>query len=567
MTSNIYLEPKQEAAALRGIGRIALIKSEMEEIETNLRAAFHWQPSTGLLAEAAWCKAKLEELQASWGRKLVVAIVGPSGAGKSTLLNALAGKELSATGITRPTTRQVIIYTRAMADADELLEHCGADQVQVVTDYHAVGLEHLILVDSPDTNTLPENQVLLTRLLERADLLLALFPAPNPKMHDNVAFLRPFVSLMPQDAVIPVLNWVDRVPLQELQEVILPDFKRWIADEWNTNTPIYLISAKSSTPGPQFAEDERPLHDINQFDALKTFLNSSFNQAGLVNDRRIASAEHLLVLLKHDCRQALDAQANARSKAKELLVDLGQRTSQALKDLPVRSGLTQELSTALYANLSQRWWGPIGWLVMLWSLLLRLGSYLSHLIHRSRLTLPLRRDKTEQESLILAASEITVWNTKLEQIRAEKWPPVTDALVAAGFSNAIRKDDVWEAWLHTRSQRLTELWGLAYSDRLERTAERLSFWLLQAAFNAPTVALIGWLAVQTVADFISGQYLPLDYFRHAGITIGVVWLVSFILLQVIISLTLRGALKNSLKAVLAGESGSEAPLREQISAL
>ncbi|MCE5258259.1 MAG: hypothetical protein LLG44_04265, partial [Chloroflexi bacterium] len=47
----------------------------------------------------------------------------------------------------------------------------------------------------------------------------------------------------------------------------------------------------------------------------------------------------------------------------------------------------------------------------------------------------------------------------------------------------------------------------------------------------------------------------------------VVWLVSFILLQVIISLTLRGALKNSLKAVLAGESGSEAPLREQISAL
>jgi len=370
---------------------------------------------------------------------------------------------------------------------------------------------------------------------------------------------------MPQDAVIPVLNFVDRVPLEELQEVILPDFRRWIMDEWHINSPVYLISAKSSAPWAVFAEDEQPLHTVNQIDALKAYLDSSFSQTGMVNDRRVTNAEHLLRLLKHDCMQALDVNAEARNRAKELLLDLDRRAMQLLKEQPVRSGLPQDLST-LYTNLSQRWWGPVGWLMVIWSLLQRLGSFLGHLIHRDRLTLSLR-GKIEQESLLVTASELSSWSARMEQIQAESWPPVVDALVATSFTNSIRNNEAFRNWVHTSSQRLTELWGLAYRDQLNRITEWLSHWLLQAILNAPILILVGWMAVQTVVGFINKQYLSLDYFRHSGITICIVWAVCFIVLQIIITISLRGALKASLRAVMATKSMAEAPLLEQLRAL
>ncbi|MHB9034746.1 MAG: dynamin family protein [Anaerolineae bacterium] len=552
---------------LHSVGRLAALQASIGEIKGSLEAAPSWQASTALLAEVAWTSTRIERLQTAWGRKLTVALVGPSGAGKSTLLNALAGKELSASGITRPTTRQVIIYTHEMADAEDLLAYCGTDKVQIVTDYRATGLEHLILVDSPDTNTLPENQALLTRVLERADILLALFPALNPKLHDNITFLKPYVQLLPENAVIPILNWVDRVPLQELQEVILPDFKRWIAQEWRVATPIFLVSAKSSLPGITFPEDERPLHDINQIDALREYLVSSYNQASKVHDQRLASAEHLVDLLKRDCRAALCDKAAQRIAAREDLQDIGRRATQTLVRMPIRTSLPQNLATAVYTNLGQRWWGLVGWLILFWSLLLRLGAFFSHIVRRGRLTLPLGRSRTEQESLILTASELASWNYELEQLKAERWPPVTDALAAAGFSSVVRKPNTWTDWVAARTQQLNERWGLSYRDRLDKITEVLSFWGFQVLFNAPTLVLIGWLAYQTVAGFIRQEYLSLDYFRHSGITIGIVWLVSFILLQVIVSLALHGALKRSLKQVLAGETGAEAPLLDQFDAL
>lgn len=559
---------EQDEAALRGINQLALLQSEITDIEDALSAAPLWKPVQGLRAEAAWCRQKIEQLSAAWGHKLVVAIVGPSGAGKSTLLNALAGSDLSASGITRPTTRQVIIYTRQMADAEDLQQHCGYDSVQVVTDYHASGLEHLTLVDSPDTNTIPENQQLLTRVLERADLLIALFPAQNPKMLDNIIFLRPFIQQLPVDAVIPVLNFADRVPLQELQEVILPDFTRWIAAEWRLESaPVFVISAKSAAPNVRFPEDEQPLHTFNQIDALHDFITLQLNQAGQVTDRRLAQANHIIQLLKRDCRSALETRQPAIDEAQVALAELGQRATNAVLAMPLRSGMTPELNTALYANLGQRWWGPVGWLVMLWSLILRLGSWFSHIIRRGRLTLPLRDNQAEQEALIVAADRVAAWNSELERLRAESWPPTVDALIAAGFSPAIRQETTWAEWSRRRGQLLTEYWGLAYHERVEHAAQRLSLWIWQLLFNAPTLVLAGWLVVQTVYGFIRQQYLPLDYFRHSGITIGIVWLSSFVLFQVIAALAVRGTLKRSLVQVIGRETTSAAPLSEQLNAL
>jgi len=42
------------------------------------------------------------------GAPILVALVGSTGAGKSTLLNTLVGKQVSATGIRRPTTNSPV---------------------------------------------------------------------------------------------------------------------------------------------------------------------------------------------------------------------------------------------------------------------------------------------------------------------------------------------------------------------------------------------------------------------------------------------------------------------------
>jgi energy-coupling factor transporter ATP-binding protein EcfA2 len=557
-----------DIAALKGISQLAYITAELEALETTLRAASHWRPAKVLLAELAWCQGKLAQISASWGHKLVVALVGPSGAGKSTLLNVLAGRELSATGRERPTTRQVVIYTRSMADAEDLLQHCGADRVLVETDYQAQGLEHLILVDTPDTNTLPENQELLARVLERADLLLAIFPAHNPKMHDNIAFLRPYVRQLPADAVIPVLNWVDRVPRQELEGTILPDFRGWIAREWGlTSTDIYLISAKASTRGVAFPEDERPLHDLNQMQALRAFLFASLNQGSQVSDRRLARAEHLLELFKSDCRREVAKSTAARVTARAGLEALDRQASQALHGIPLQTGQAAGLHAAFYTALGQRWWGPVGWLIMAWALILRLGSSVGHLLRPSLFGSLGRKASPEQEALALVAPELAAWAGALEQVHAEQWPPVADALVAAGFEASVRQPAFWEEWAQQRGEILANAWSLASREHMNRLTDVFSSWPMQLLFNAPVLTMIGWMGVQTVTGFFQQHYLTVEYFRHGAIATAIVWLASYIALQIIISFALRGSIKRALRKVLAAEMGAAVPLSEQFAAI
>jgi predicted GTPase len=566
-----FLPPGAAAVELRAVASLAAADAELGAIAAALQAAPHWQPGQALLAEASWCRGKLADLGDAWGHKLLVALVGPSGAGKSTLLNALAGRELSPAGRTRPTTRQVVVYARALADVAHLVQRCGPDRVQVETDYGAAGLEHLVLVDTPDTNTLPENQALLACVLEQVDLLLAVFPAHNPKMHDNVAFLRPYVRQFPPEAVVAVLNWVDRVPRQELEEVILPDFRQWIAEEWaHPPAALYLVSARASLPEAVFQDDERPLHPLNQIDALRDWLFSALNRSGQGVDRRLARADHLLGLLVGDCRQALQAQAAQLSAAEEQLHALGKRTRQALLRGLSSSGPRLpdlDLHTLLYAALARRWWGPLGWLVMLWALLLRLAAFLSHLLRRPRFSPPLPGG-AEGLAAAAPAAEPDAWLAALEPLYAERWPPAADALSAAGFSAAVREATFWRGWAAQHSQALAARWAGAQAGELSRLTNLLASWPLPLLANLPTLLLLGWACVQTVGAFLGQRYLPADYFRHAGLALAAVWLASFIVVQMIVSLALGGSSRRAaLRALREVSAAASAPLQDEFAAL
>ncbi len=566
-----------DAAAMQASRALAYLDAEVVDIEKQLQAAPNWRPAATLLAEVAWCRDKLTQLRASWGQKLVVALVGPSGAGKSTLLNALVGQELSPASLTRPTTRQVVVYAHSLADAEDLVRHCGSENVRVETEREAAALEYLILVDTPDTNTLPENQRLLTRVLERADLLLAVFPAQNPKLYDNIAFLRPYVHQLPQGAVVPVLNFIDRVPPDEMEGTVA-DFSQAIAHEWSFEPErLYRVSAKAALPGATFAEDEQPLNAVNEIDALRSLLFASLNRASQVADRRLARAERLLDVVREECQQQLRGTQDAREELPAQLNSLAERAREDLlfaltaPGSPLaRQGVTGLGNhAAFYGLVSPRWWGPVGWLIALWALGLRLVSWLGNLFRPPKPLLGLRPEPAKEvEAGSSQASEAALWETALTRLYAQSWPTLTPTLSAAGFDATVRQTPFWQEWVRRAGVLLQQRWATVRQDRLEGLANTLSGWLLQLLLNAPALAMLGWAGVQTVMSFIQQRYLPVDYFRHAGIAALVLWLLGFVLFQIVASLALRAPLRRQMaRALHATFADVGNPLQDQLAAL
>jgi len=548
--------------ALRGAAALAYAEADLDALDGILVDAPDWRPGRALRAEIAWCRERVQDLGAAWGTKLVVAIVGPSGAGKSTLLNALAGRALSPIGRTRPTTRAVVIYAATEADAAGLVRHCGADRVRVETDGRASGLEHLILVDTPDTNTLPENQALLRCALERADLLLAVLPAHNPRLYDNVSFLRPYVRQLPPEAVVPVLNMVDRVPEGELRAVVAPDAARVVAQEWGLDgARVYLVSARSGAPeGEPYPADERPLHGVNELAALRELVFATYNRAEQVVDQRLAHVERLLDLLHAHAREALAARRDALREAEDRLRDLERGAQARLSEAAMaRRPGGVDVHASFYGLLAGRWWGPVGWLAAIWAVILRVIALLAH---------PARWFRAAEDSAQRIQTQAAEWAPALEAHYAQGWPPAANLLVRGGFDPAVREAVAWGAWVHERARDEAERWSAAFGAGLEDLARRLSGWLLQLLLNAPSLGLIAWVAWEVLARFWQERYLPGDYFRHAGIAVLVAWLLGFLILQVIVSLGLRAPLRRGLgRALAAAPVETLGPLERQLQAL
>ncbi|NBF00646.1 ABC transporter, partial [Nonomuraea sp. KC401] len=177
----------------------------------------------------------------------VAALAGATGSGKSSLHNALAGAELAAVGVTRPTTSTAQAALWDGEGAGPLLDWLDVPQRHSAT---ASGdLSGLVLLDLPDHDSIRlSHRLEVDRLVELVDLLVWVV---DPQKYADAAlherYLRPLAEH--RDVMVVVLNQVDRLPAQAVDRC-LRDLRRLLDDDGLKGVPVLAVSARTGTGLP-----------------------------------------------------------------------------------------------------------------------------------------------------------------------------------------------------------------------------------------------------------------------------------------------------------------------------
>ncbi len=553
---------------LKARGQMLYYRDSLLRIQSEADAASRWRPALTLKAECTAAIDLLDKMTARLDRKLIVTLIGPSGAGKSTLLNALSGNDtLSRTGNDRPTTREVVAFCRSRADADILLNEFGTDNLAVLPQPGAEGLERVILVDTPDMDSTESEAFhpILEKIIALTDVLVCVLNAENPKRRDTIVFLKRFVDLFPGSALYVVLNRCDRLPLDELTETILPDLRGHLESSWRRSVDsIFSTSARSHLGDPRWPEGEKPLHDYDQFLQLRDLIFGNLSHSGRFVDVRTERAEHLVGLVSRSARRSVADVADELLEARKDIVELEHRATLAATTTLRETGaeMLTGIQAIFYQNLAGRWWGPIGWLVALWARFLMAGAgvvatlrFGNPLVQIWGLLSSLVRYRKTRQAVedATAGGDMAPAILRYRNTIHQGWPDIAAKLIRAGFDSRVRSTAAVMPDEKDLLKRLSATWKSKLEAVMEQRASAVSGFVLQLIFNLPTLAVMGLFTYQSVTSFLLQKTLPPGYFLHAGVSILMVWLLSFVLLQVIVRFASSRNLLDSAFKQLVGE--------------
>jgi Dynamin family len=177
---------------------------------------------------------------------LLAVVGGSTGAGKSTLLNSLVGRQISAPGVIRPTTRAPVLVHHS-SDArwftDDRILPGLARSTGAVKDSRSLQLvvddsipPGLALLDAPDIDSVVvENRQLAAQLLAAADLWL--FVTSAARYADAVpwSFLR---AAAERSAAVAVV--LDRIPPRAMTEVP-PHLGQLMSERGLGDSPLFAV--------------------------------------------------------------------------------------------------------------------------------------------------------------------------------------------------------------------------------------------------------------------------------------------------------------------------------------
>jgi hypothetical protein len=163
----------------------------------------------------------------------IVVFGGSTGAGKSTLVNSVVGREVSPSGVLRPTTREPVLVVHPK-DAELLENHPVRKVATLVLDEDMT--RGLALVDAPDLDSVHAgNRELADRLVELADMWV--FVTTGARYGDALPWQRLRDASDRGISLAVVLNRVDRSGLVPIRRDL---FDR-MQTQGLTSVPFFVI--------------------------------------------------------------------------------------------------------------------------------------------------------------------------------------------------------------------------------------------------------------------------------------------------------------------------------------
>ncbi len=539
------------AGALQALGEIEAAKSDIEWISDTLERAPAWRPSVHLKKQTQEALRIIGDLEKRFERKLVVTLVGPTGSGKSTLLNALARiDDLSPAGNRRPTTRGLVILAQKEGDAQGIAAEIGEAHVRIETSPAASALDHVLLIDTPDTDsTEQENHIpLVKKAISLSDVLICVFDSENPKRKDHIDFLEPFVRVFDGESLICALNKCDRQDETELKEEILPEIKSHVSSAWNRPVQrMFCLSGRRHLRDPDWDPKATPKHDFDQFGELRELIFGTFNRAAYVIDRRVENAKQIRNHIHEAARRFAGEDRNRLLSVKERMAAAeNAAVKNSLEGLQGKDprNLTG-VNVLLYQRLSQRWLGPVGWVIAIWARLLIFGTGIAAMM---RFGSPVSqvagmvssfRHFKESRAAIAEAGKGERVDAALRDYRftlMRDWPDIAEKLIRSRFDKSVR--DMKEAMPNQEGlgDEISTIWNDALDAEIDRASKALSGFALQMLFNLPVLALLSYVGWITAISFLEERYFSGNFFLHAFLTLLIILFLCFFIFQIIVRL-------------------------------
>ncbi|QGU03749.1 dynamin family protein [Corynebacterium comes] len=265
---------------------------------------------------------------------LLAVVGGSTGSGKSTLVNAIVGRQVSTSGVIRPTTRQPVLVANPgdseWFNSSHVLPGLAREQGEARSNPSATSLRTvaseavspgLALLDAPDFDSIDDrNRALASQLLAAADLWV--FVTTPSRYADQLVWNFLHDAAGRDIEVIVVLNRVDEDALATVPD----DLRRMMAEAGLGDATLFTVpdvgQVEGLLPAEEIAPLRRHLHHLAEDAAARRSMAAKTVQGALgsVSERveRLAQERQRLEEFGARLGEAFD---DTYERAREQVID------------------------------------------------------------------------------------------------------------------------------------------------------------------------------------------------------------------------------------------------------